>query len=156
MSAATKKDLRKLIGRVLRSLSAESKMEQSARILGNIRNLKEYRSAKSVGLYLPMNTEVDTRGIMEDCFGCGKSVIVPKILTESEFEWVSIDSCSVVDALPRDKWGIPIPEYHDGNRLLLHPELTPDLVIVPGVAFDSHCQRLGHGKGYYGRVFGAT
>ena len=156
MSAATKKDLRKLIGRVLRSLSAESKMEQSARILGNIRNLKEYRSAKSVGLYLSMNPEVDTRRIMEDCFDCGKSVIVPKILTDSEFEWVSIDSCSVVDALPRDKWGIPIPEYHDGNRLLLHPELTPDLIIVPGVAFDSHCQRLGHGKGYYGRGFSAT
>lgn len=154
MSAVTKKDIRKMIGRVVRSLSAESKVEQSVQVFGNIRNLKEYSNAKSVGLYLSMNTEVNTRYIMEDCFQCGKSVIVPKILTDSEFEWVSIDSCSAVDSLPRDKWGIPIPDYNDKNRLLLHPELTPDLIIVPGVAFDSHCQRLGHGKGYYGGVIG--
>ena len=152
MSTTTKKDIRKLIGKVVRSLSPELKLEQSMKVFGRIKILKEYQNAKSVGLYLSMITEVETRYLMEDCFQCGKSVIVPKILTDSEFEWVSIDSFSAVDAFPRDKWGIPIPDYCDANRLLLHPELTPDLIIVPGVAFDSHCQRLGHGKGYYGRA----
>lgn len=24
------------------------------------------------------------------------------------------------------------------------------VVVLPGVAFDAHCRRVGHGKGYYG------
>lgn len=58
-----------------------------------------------------------------------------------------------VEAFPKSKWGIPEP--------LLPAPFEPgrddgtyagrmDLVVVPGVAFDARCRRLGHGKGYYG------
>ena len=51
-----------------------------------------------------------------------------------------------IEAFPRNKWGIPEPQGIAFSRDGL-PDI--DLVIVPGVAFDSTCQRLGHGKGYY-------
>lgn len=60
-----------------------------------------------------------------------------------------VASAQEIDSFPRSKWGIPEPE--------LDPEKPDgtysgkiDVVIVPGVAFDEGCNRLGHGKGYYG------
>ena len=151
MSYLTKQELRKSIRKVLRSISPEVRRYQSNNIFERLQQVLEYQRAKSVGLFLSMKTEVETRPIMEDCFSHGRTVVVPKIISDCEFEWVSLDSTSRLDSLPKDKWGIPIPEYNDANRLLLHPEFTPDVIIVPGVAFDAKCQRLGHGKGYYGR-----
>ena len=63
---------------------------------------------------------------------------------------IKVHSIEEIDSFPRSKWGIPEPptvpsKEEDGvyvGRM--------DLVIVPGVAFDARCNRLGHGKGYYG------
>merc|ERR1712046_382238 len=53
-------------------------------------------------------------------------------------------------ALPLDKWGIPEPPI-DWVELRPDAALSGDigLILVPGVAFDDRCNRLGHGKGYY-------
>ncbi len=68
-----------------------------------------------------------------------------------------VTSVSDVLGLPRGKWGIPEPgnvyvEGADAGSLrATHSSITPslDLILVPGVAFDTRCWRLGHGKGYY-------
>eukprot|EP00697_Spironema_sp_BW2_P001796 gnl/Spiro4/12420_TR6560_c0_g1_i1.p1 gnl/Spiro4/12420_TR6560_c0_g1~~gnl/Spiro4/12420_TR6560_c0_g1_i1.p1 ORF type:complete len:276 (-),score=37.36 gnl/Spiro4/12420_TR6560_c0_g1_i1:101-928(-) len=53
--------------------------------------------------------------------------------------------------LPLNNWGIPEPPP---DSLLINglPLGDPDVVIVPGLAFDPSCgARLGRGKGYYDR-----
>ena len=32
------------------------------------------------------------------------------------------------------------------------PRVSPEILLVPLLAFDSGCRRLGHGKGYYDRT----
>lgn len=53
-----------------------------------------------------------------------------------------------IQNFPKSNWGIPEPiALHGISR---DDYRVIDLVVVPGVAFDSQCRRLGHGKGYYG------
>jgi 5-formyltetrahydrofolate cyclo-ligase len=49
------------------------------------------------------------------------------------------------DAMGAAQWGIaePLPEK---------PELEPDVVLVPLLAFDAHGYRLGYGGGFYDRT----
>jgi 5-formyltetrahydrofolate cyclo-ligase len=62
-----------------------------------------------------------------------------------------VGSAQEIDAFPRSKWGIPEPDLPDDVAAVdgTYSGMI-DLVVVPGVAFDARCNRLGHGRGYYG------
>ena len=38
------------------------------------------------------------------------------------------------------------------RKFKLNREIIPDLILVPLLAFDSHLNRIGYGKGYYDRI----
>lgn len=60
-------------------------------------------------------------------------------------------------SFPLTKWKIPEPpedlalSREDGVT-----EGAIDVVVVPAVAFDSNCNRLGHGRGHYGESVEAS
>lgn len=56
--------------------------------------------------------------------------------------------------------------YEQGDRLLANPmsilepacdapEIAPDVLLIPLLAFDDRCNRLGYGGGYYDRTIAA-
>lgn len=68
-----------------------------------------------------------------------------------------LQSEAEVSSFPLSKWHIPEPS----KELVLSREDgvyagDSDLIVVPGVAFDARCNRLGHGRGYYGKHGGYT
>lgn len=137
--------------------------------------MPEYHSAHRIGVYLSMpNGEIATSAIVRDAFRQGKRVFVPythkvTVQTPSQpkavMDMLSLDSEDDLRSLTPDKWGIPTlsedsierrenclggtgvdddrPERTGGNAVGL------DLVVMPGMAFDSKMARLGHGKGFY-------
>lgn len=137
--------------------------------------MPEYQSAHKIGVYLSMpNGEIATSAIVHNAFHQGKKVFVPyihdiEVQTPSQpkavMDMLSLDSEDDYRSLGSDKWGIPtLGEDSVARRLNcfggtgtddVQPgrtgrnDLGLDLVVMPGMAFDSKMARIGHGKGFY-------
>ena len=107
-------------------------------VLFNLLDKIEY---STVFIYLSFGTEVDTKAIVDKLFKLGKTVCVPKIV-DGKMKSVKIDKNT---EFVINDYGIKEP--------ILEEELLPDLAIVPMVAFNEGCYRVGYGKGYYDRYF---
>jgi 5-formyltetrahydrofolate cyclo-ligase len=102
--------------------------------------LAGYRSVAVAG-YMAMRTEIDPTAAMEEASAHGP-VGVPVVLGAGQplkfRQWTS-DSTMITG-----EFGARIPE--DGDWM------TPEIVIVPLVAFDRSGGRLGYGGGFYDRT----
>jgi len=80
-------------------------------------------------------------------------VLVPVIDKAADtMVMVELYSLADLDTCKRNAWGIPEPSLAERRpRALDAPSLTLDLIVTPGLFFDRHGHRLGHGKGYYDR-----
>jgi 5-formyltetrahydrofolate cyclo-ligase len=138
--------------------------------------MPEYVSAKRISVYLSMPTgEISTTSIVEDALVQDKKVFIPFIRKASSplagghpapvMDMLALHSKTDFEAFVRDSWGIPTPSKESvparenclgdtgrGNEEWVGIEEGEgglDLIIMPGMAFDTGLRRLGHGKGYY-------
>ena len=136
--------------------------------------MPEYQSARRISVYLSMPSgEIATSAIVHDALQQGKEVFVPythKVASQSlaqpkvVMDMLSLHSKDDYRSLTPDDWGIPtFSEDSIGSRQnCLGGEGTDevqmgdtgkerglDLVVLPGMAFDTKLARLGHGKGFY-------
>ncbi|MFA5077617.1 MAG: 5-formyltetrahydrofolate cyclo-ligase [Candidatus Micrarchaeia archaeon] len=95
--------------------------------------------AESAGFYYPLRGEIDTRKMIEKAGIFGKNIYLPKILNGG------ICFCEFRGEALLEKADNGVMEPIDGE------EGEPDVLIVPGLAFDLEKHRLGFGKGGYDR-----
>ncbi|MGA2617171.1 MAG: 5-formyltetrahydrofolate cyclo-ligase [Thermoguttaceae bacterium] len=119
------------------------------RITDRLRAMPEYGAAATVLSYVSFRSEVPTREFIEQALADGKRVAVPWCV-EDRLELFRLEG--LADLAP-GSFGIlePRPEVR------LRPERRAaveelDLVVVPGLAFDPHCGRIGYGRGYFDRL----
>ncbi|KDO35707.1 5-formyltetrahydrofolate cyclo-ligase [Saprolegnia parasitica CBS 223.65] len=146
--------LRKHIAGLLRALSRDEVVAQSEALAQHVVALDVFRHARSVSVYLAMEAEAKTSTLVDALFAAGKRVYVPKVIGAKSEDMVMlrVDSATEMATFPKSKWGIPEPpsSLPSGRpRIDALDALDVDIVLVPGVAFDPRCNRLGHGKGYY-------
>ncbi len=141
-----KKELRKqTLARRLK-LTAAERSEKSRTITQRTKSLAAYGQARTVMLYLDFRGEVETTGLVQDALSSGKRIAVPvcnpdRTITPKEIHNLEQD-------LQIGTWGIREPRPDQCQPV---DPLEIDLVLVPGVAFDSKGNRLGYGAGYYDR-----
>ncbi len=130
--------------RMRKSLTPEDVAERSEIIRYKLLGKSQMREAKTVMMYVSAYKEPETLPIIEVLLSEGKQVVLP----------ISVTSTNTI-----------IPTYIDntdelkpGAYGILEPTIVRpvdvsdiDVVVVPGIAFDMHRNRLGFGKGYYDR-----
>jgi 5-formyltetrahydrofolate cyclo-ligase len=100
------------------------------------------RQAATVAGYLPFRSELDPRPAMLALIGVGYRTCVPVI--EARGRPLRFRAWHADGALEQGLLGIDVPATGE--------ELEPDVLLVPLLAYDGRCRRLGYGGGYYDRT----
>jgi 5-formyltetrahydrofolate cyclo-ligase len=151
---AEKAEMRKHIRGALAALPAALIATESALACERVLAHPAIAASQSVSVYLTMpQGECQTSVLVEELFRRGKHIYVPRIDGKGahQMSMVRMDSLEQLLALERNSWGIPEPKplAHGASAGPEERGELVDVVVVPAVAFDSGCNRLGHGRGYY-------
>ena len=145
--AAAKRELRRTAGAARDAV--RNRAEAAAAARGHLIALAPYRAAATVLWYVSMPSELATVPGIEAALADGKRVAVPWCDGDDLGLW----RLEAVEELEPGTWGIPEPPpSRRGEPARRIAAEAIDLVVVPGLAFDRHGRRLGHGKGYYDRL----
>ena len=144
----TKAELRKLNLARQRSLSPDERRDLSHRIADTFFTQFDLASVTYLHLFIPIEkfSEVDTRPILERIWHEYPYVVtvVPRVdFEENELTSLRFDPDTEV---VQNIWNIDEPTHDD----FVETELI-DLILVPGLAFDTQGHRVGYGKGFYDR-----
>ena len=145
MQSTNKKMTRNTIKEMRLALKKEEVMECSKACVSKVLQFPELIEAKTVCVYMPTGNEIDTTDIIRYCKENGKRLAAPRVNGDTmEFYYFTDETDMEQGAY--DIW------EPTGTEAVEDEE---SLVIMPGVAFDLSCNRIGYGKGYYDRYLSA-
>ena len=102
--------------------------------------INQENKKKKIGLYYPIGSEVSTIEIIRNLRKIKYTVSLPVIEKNSAMSFYEWNEKS---PLKINNFGIPEP--------IKLKKVTPSVLIIPIVAFDSKLNRLGYGGGFYDR-----
>ncbi len=146
-----KKSLRREKLLLRKSMAPDARYAADAAILKNLESLPEFAEASVIAAYASDGTEPDLMPLLRRAAGTGKTICLPRWLNDSNYEMAVLDGDFKTVS---GKWNMPEPppDAPPAETQLLERALW----LVPGVAFDENCARLGRGKGIYDRLLAGT
>lgn len=137
-----KKDIRKRISQMRRCPGMLPSDDCAVDFWERVEADSDFISARTILLYSSLPDEIPTGLFIERCSRT-KRIVLPVVcgdtlvLREYDPERLQSGYCGILE---------PSSEC---------PEVDPgeiDFAVIPGVAFDRECRRLGRGRGYYDRL----
>lgn len=113
-----------------------------------------YQQATAVMWYVHCRSEVRTLKALEHELGGTKQIVIPYCTNDKEgHNKLGLWLLEELSELNLGTWGIlepPKSRWGEYGKEVMPQQL--DLIMVPGVAFDRNCGRMGNGAGYYDRL----
>lgn len=147
MNADDKAELRTKIRTILKGFSTEKRASDSAKLCASLQEQYFFQKAASILFFAPMSEEPDLWPLLSEVLPTKKLVALPCFDSENQ-AYVPRRVGDIHVEIISGKFGIREP----APTCVAIPLQDLDLVLVPGVAFDSNGHRLGRGKGFYDRM----
>jgi 5-formyltetrahydrofolate cyclo-ligase len=145
-STSRKRDLRRITRRQHAGLDPGRVERDSEAILAHLQALPAWIGANTVHTYVnSLRGEVSTRGSIEAARMAGKRVLVPYV--DPSGPPMRHAELGGLDDLQPGHWGLQQP----ARPCFVDDLSSIDVVLVPGLLFDTRGFRVGQGGGFYDR-----
>jgi 5-formyltetrahydrofolate cyclo-ligase len=138
-----KKLLRKRMLEERSAVSGEDAEAFSRLITKKLLSLGCVKNANCIMAYYPFKGEPDMLPFLRKCGEMGKYAALPCVTGECTMEAARYGCDS---PMVNNRFGIPEPVLTENSKAE-----NPDVIIVPGIAFDLKLNRIGFGGGFYDR-----
>jgi 5-formyltetrahydrofolate cyclo-ligase len=118
-------------------------------MVARVLRLAQFRRARRVAVYIGVRGEIDAAIVARTAGGRRKTYCLP-VLDPLHKGVLRFYRWRPGQRMRRNRFGIPEPV---GARRRQLPAQRLDLVLAPLVGFDTDCNRLGMGGGFYDRSF---
>jgi len=139
-----KNKIREYAEKIAAGITPEQRKGSDTAIFRSLASLSEVAEARVVFCFVGVDSEPDTLPLIRALLRTGRRVVVPRCKSGGRMDAVEITS---ENDLRPGKFGIPEPPADAP----VFDKAKIDAAVVPGVAFDIECGRLGRGGGYYDR-----
>jgi len=144
MNSPDPHSIRQIIRKRRRAIGCGAQQRAAFRLAESLIERPEYQQSRHIAVYWAVGGEIDLRVLIKRAWADGKFCYLP-VLQGSTMVFACYRPGS---QLVNNRFGIPEPK----SAKTILPEIL-DLVLLPLVAFDSHCHRIGMGGGFYDRAF---
>lgn len=149
MNSQTRSSLRKSLRQTRRQLSPTQQDYAALQLYHRISGQRYFRKAKRIAFYLASDGEIDPSLLLAAALARGQHCYLP-LLHPFRPDHMLFLRYRHGDPLLRHRWGMWQPALRRGTLVSAR---ALDIAFVPLVGFDSACNRLGMGKGFYDRTF---
>ena len=150
MTNASPDQIRRRMRGARRALDVGELVARSQQLAARVADHQMFLRARRIACYLAVNGEMDPDPLLNHALAMGREVYLP-VLVPYRHNRLWFAPYDHDTRLTPNRFGILEPQV--SVRRLINPRVL-DLVLMPLVAFDAQCNRLGMGGGYYDRTFG--
>lgn len=131
-------------------LDIQTRLAKDSLIKEKLFSLPEFQKAGIIFYFASFRSEVNTLSQIKEALALNKRVVLPRVANlDDKTKGLKLYEIKGMTDVSPGCMGILEPTPVEEN---LRDINDVDFVVMPGVAFDYRCNRLGYGAGYYDKL----